>query len=58
MIDRLCSLLKTSRFSAVRLAGGLALLFCFSTVLLAQNSGKDLRQGFLNPSANARPMMR
>ena len=58
MINRLCKFAKIGRSSASRLAGGLALLFCFSIVLFAQDAGKDLRQGFLNPTADARPMMR
>jgi len=58
MIDRLYRFVQIGHFSALRLAGGLALLFCFSTALFSQDSGKDLRQGFLNPPANARPMMR
>jgi len=48
---------QTGHASAYLLIG-LALLFCFSTVLYAQDAGKDLRQGFLNPPASARPMMR
>jgi hypothetical protein len=36
----------------------LALLFLLSTLLLAQDSGRDLRQSFLNPPADARPLMR
>ena len=58
MIDRLSRSAQIGHSSALRLAEGLALLFCFSTVLFAQDSGKDLRQGFLNPPANARPIMR
>ena len=58
MIDRLYRFVQIGHSSALRLAGGLALLFCFSTALFSQDSGKDLRQGFLNPPANARPMMR
>lgn len=58
MIDRLYRFVQIGHFSALRLAGGLALLFCFSTALFSQDSGKDLRRGFLNPPANARPMMR
>ena len=58
MIDRLCRFVQTSHSSAPRLASGLALLFCISTALFAQDAGKDLRQGFLNPPANARPIMR
>lgn len=44
--------------SALRLIVGVAILLSISTELRAQNSGADLRQGFLNPPADARPMMR
>ena len=33
-------------------------MLSLSTVLFAQGSGKDLRQSFLNPPADARPIMR
>jgi hypothetical protein len=58
MIDRLCRSAQIGHSSASRLARGLALLFCISTVLFAQDARKNLRQGFLNPPANARPIMR
>jgi len=35
-----------------------ALLLLLSTPLFAQDFGRDLREGFLNPPADARPMMR
>jgi hypothetical protein len=35
-----------------------AVLFSLSTLLFAQGSNPDLRQGFLNPPADARPIMR
>ncbi|MGD0789363.1 MAG: glycosyl hydrolase [Terracidiphilus sp.] len=43
---------------ALRVTAGLALLFPLSALLFAQGSNQDLRQGFLNPPADARPMMR
>jgi hypothetical protein len=39
-------------------AARMPLLFVLSTVLFAQNSTANLHQGFLNPPADARPMMR
>jgi hypothetical protein len=33
-------------------------MFSLSTLLFAQDTGKELRQGFLNPPPEARPMMR
>ena len=58
MIQRLCSSKLSGQFSALRIFSVLALLFSLSTLLSAQDSSKNLRQGFLDPPANARPMMR
>ncbi len=41
-----------------RFLAGLPLLFSLSALMLAQGSSRDLRQGFLNPPDDARPMMR
>jgi hypothetical protein len=43
---------------ALRSPAGLAFLFSLSALLFAQGSSRDLRQGFLNPPPDARPMMR
>ena len=49
---------QSSHISALRSVAGLALFFLLSTLLLAQGSTRDLRQGFLSPPDDARPMMR
>jgi hypothetical protein len=46
------------RVSAFRLLAGPTLLLSLSALLSAQDSGRDLHQGFLNPPDDARPMMR
>jgi len=48
----------SSQLSASRCFCGLALLLSLSTLSSAQGSSQSLRQGFLNPPDNARPMMR
>jgi hypothetical protein len=49
---------QSVRIPPLRLLAGLALFFSASTLLLAQGSTQDMRQGFLNPPDDARPMMR
>ena len=49
---------QSGRIPPLRLLASLALFFSASTLLLAQGSTQDLRQGFLNPPDDARPMMR
>ncbi|MGD0859536.1 MAG: glycosyl hydrolase [Terracidiphilus sp.] len=49
---------QSGRIPPLRLLAGLALFFSASALLLAQGSTQDLRQGFLNPLDDARPMMR
>jgi hypothetical protein len=58
MIQRLCTSTRSSQFFALRIFSVLALMFSLSTLLSAQESSKNLRQGFLDPPASARPMMR
>lgn len=58
MNHRLRKSAQIDKLSVIRLARGAVLLFSLSTVLFAQGSGKDLRQNFLNPPSDARPMMR
>jgi hypothetical protein len=58
MIHWQCTPKLSTQFSALRALRGLVLLFSLSTLLFAQGSSKDLRQGFLNPPDDARPMMR
>jgi len=43
---------------ALRSFGSLALLLSLSALLFAQDSSQSLRQGFLNPPDDARPLMR
>ncbi len=46
------------RSFALRLAIGFLSIFCLAAVLKAQTSESALRQGFLNPTPDARPIMR
>ena len=58
MTHLLCLSNQSGQHSALRLSGCLALLFSLSTILFAQGSGQALRQSFLNPPPDARPIMR
>ena len=58
MTHQVCIPKNSISHFALRSFGSLALLFSLSALLFAQDSSQSLRHGFLNPSDDARPMMR
>jgi len=58
LIHRLWVPTQLGRLTALRTLRGLALLFLFSTVLLGQDSLRELHRQFQDPPADARPLMR
>jgi hypothetical protein len=58
MIDRHCIVTQSGQALASRMLWGLAFALILSTVSFAQDAIGDLRRNFLNPPADARPMMR